>query len=120
MAWRRRQIQTDLSPPPGHRAECMIRLEVLAAKRDDTRGEVICFLQIFLLVSLDHQLVHHHNITIRQRLCRLKTKLHHRTSPLVNLDQPTRTGYTVDTTVYRWTRYLQVSELQQLLVLVLR
>ncbi len=41
-------------------------LEVLAAKGDDAGGEMICLLQIFLLVALNHQLVHHYHVTVWQ------------------------------------------------------
>src|SRR6266849_2803643 len=46
--------------------------QMLATQRDDTRRKMICLLQILLLIRLDHQLMHHHYITIRQRLSRLQ------------------------------------------------
>src|SRR5579883_2119802 len=94
-------------------------LEMLAAQRDDAGSEVIGFLQVFLFVGLDHQLVHYHHVPIRQRLCGLETELHHRASFFVNLHQAARAGDAVNAMLDGGAIHLQVAELDQLLVLAL-
>src|SRR3981081_3250942 len=94
-------------------------LKMLAAQRDDTGGKVICFLQIFLFIGLDHQLMHDHDITVGQGLRGLQAKFPHRASALVDFDESAGAWDAVDTIVYGWAYYFQVSKLDQLLVLVL-
>src|SRR5437773_10041383 len=93
---------------------------MLAAKGDDTGVKMICFLQILFFVGLDHQFVHHYYIAVWQRFRRLQAKLHDSTASLIDLNESSRTWNTVDTIIYCWTRYFQVSELDKLLVLILR
>ncbi len=53
------------SPLPIHLGASTERLQMLAAKGDDTGGEMIRFLQILFFIGLDHQFVHHYYITVR-------------------------------------------------------
>src|SRR5437588_9464175 len=93
---------------------------MLAAKGDDTWGKMICFLQMLFFIGLDHQFVHHYYITVRQRFCRLQTKLHDGTTSLIDLNESSGTWNAVDTTIYCRAIYFEVSELDKLLVLILR
>src|SRR5712692_7599372 len=93
---------------------------MLAAKGDDTGGKMICFLQILFFISLDHQFVHHYNITVRQRFRWLQTKLHNSTASLIDFNKSSGSWNAVDTMIYCWARYFQVSELDELQVLILR
>src|SRR5256884_8002989 len=93
---------------------------MLAAKGDDTGGKMICFLQILFFVCLNHQFVHHYYIAVRQRFRRLQAKFHDSTASLIDFNESSGTWNAVDTMIYRRARYLQVSELDKLLVLILR
>src|SRR5579883_3509682 len=94
-------------------------LEMLAAQRDNAGGEVVGLLQVLLFVGLDHQLMHDHNVAIRQRLCGLEAELHNRASSFIDLHQAARAGDAIDAILDRGAMHLQVAELDQLLVLAL-
>src|SRR5260370_42651225 len=93
---------------------------MLAAKGDDTRGKMIRFLQILFFIGLDHQFVHHYYISVRQRFRRLQAKLHDSTASFIDLNKSSGTWNALDTTIYCWARYFKVSELDKLLVLIIR
>src|ERR1700694_4341442 len=97
-----------------------LTLQVLAAKRDNTRSKMVSFLQIFLFVRLDHQFMHDNDIPIGQWFGGLQAEFHNCTTTFVDFHKSPGAGNAVDTIIYSWTDYFKISKLNQLLKLVLR
>jgi hypothetical protein len=88
--------------------------EMLAMPKDDTPNKLIGRLQILLLVGLDHQFMHQHDVAIRQRLDRLQAEIHNDAAVLVDLHQTSASRDAIDALVYRGTHNIQVAQPSQL------
>src|SRR2546421_11442214 len=81
---------------------------------------LVCLLKIGFFIRLNHQLVQHNYIGVRQALDRLQAKSHDRTAILYDLDVAFTSRYTIDPLRLCGARNLQVASPEQLAELLWR
>src|SRR5216110_17417 len=79
---------------------------MLTTQRNDPGSEMV-------------RLLHDHHIAVGQRFSWLQTKFHHRTSTLIDLDQASSAGDTIDPIIYRWASNFEIAKFEQLLILAI-
>ena len=79
---------------------------------------MVSFLQVFLLIRLNHQLMHDNDIAIGKWFGRLQAEFHNSTATLKDFDQSSRARDAIDAVVEGRTWYLEITELDELLILV--
>jgi hypothetical protein len=93
-------------------------LEQSPAQSNQTRGKAIGLQQVLIFVPLDHELMHHDDITFWEYIDRLKTQIHDGMPMLIDMHEPASTGYAIHPLAGGRAYDIKVSAVSDLLVLL--